>query len=129
MQKVYRIQLKQNHTMAVKTVFSHLVASESAAHDGFTQQQVTLFETACQDIRTAIGLFIQSNILPIPPLFFADPNTSLTMVRLGIGLYGVDSADGHGLNLQTVTTLKSTIAQIRKIKSWRYGWVWPKRDK
>ncbi|MEZ1632852.1 alanine racemase, partial [Pseudomonas aeruginosa] len=36
------------------------------------------------------------------------------MVRLGIGLYGVDS--NQSLNLQTVATLKTTIAQIRKVK-------------
>jgi alanine racemase len=39
------------------------------------------------------------------------------MVRLGIGLYGVDSADANILNLETVATLKSTIAQIRKVKA------------
>jgi alanine racemase len=35
---------------------------------------------------------------------------------LGIGLYGVDSADSHQLNLQTVATLKSTIAQLKELK-------------
>ena len=38
------------------------------------------------------------------------------MVRLGIGLYGVDSTGGKKLSLETVATLKSTIAQIRKLK-------------
>ena len=37
------------------------------------------------------------------------------MVRLGIGLYGIDN--NHTLNLQPVATLKTTIAQIRKIKA------------
>ena len=40
----------------------------------------------------------------------------MDMVRLGIGLYGVDSAGSNQLNLQTVTTLKSTIAQIKRLK-------------
>jgi alanine racemase len=39
------------------------------------------------------------------------------MVRLGIGLYGVDSANAKELQLQTVATLKSTIAQIRTVKA------------
>jgi alanine racemase len=38
------------------------------------------------------------------------------MVRLGIGLYGVDSAGGNDINLIPVATLKSTIAQIRNVK-------------
>ena len=37
------------------------------------------------------------------------------MVRLGIGLYGIDSSDSHTLNLQTVATLKSTIAQLKHL--------------
>ena len=36
------------------------------------------------------------------------------MVRLGIGLYGVDQ-ESAPLGLQTVATLKTTIAQIRKV--------------
>jgi alanine racemase len=44
--------------MAVKTVFSHLVASESAEHDGFTKQQVSLFEEACMQIEACTRLFI-----------------------------------------------------------------------
>jgi alanine racemase len=37
------------------------------------------------------------------------------MIRLGIGLYGVEVA-GKGLNLQPVATLRSTIAQIKTVK-------------
>jgi Alr-MurF fusion protein len=45
------------------------------------------------------------------------PALELDMVRLGIGLYGVDSAASNKLNLQTVTTLRSTIAQIKHLKA------------
>ena len=44
------------------------------------------------------------------------PQLQMDMVRLGIGLYGVDSADSHKLNLQTVATLKSTVAQLKNLK-------------
>jgi alanine racemase len=39
------------------------------------------------------------------------------MVRLGIGLYGVDTANETELSLQTVASLKSTIAQIRTVEA------------
>jgi alanine racemase len=39
------------------------------------------------------------------------------MVRLGIGLYGIDSAVTHQQELQPVATLKSTIAQIKHLKA------------
>jgi alanine racemase len=45
------------------------------------------------------------------------PQMQLDMVRLGIGLYGVDSAVSGKLDLQPVATLKSTIAQIRHLKA------------
>ncbi len=39
------------------------------------------------------------------------------MVRLGIGLYGIDSAGSDTLDLQEVSALKSTIAQIKRLQS------------
>ena len=39
------------------------------------------------------------------------------MVRIGIGLYGVDSSGSHILKLEPVATLKSTIAQIKQLKA------------
>jgi alanine racemase len=105
-----------NQTMAVKTVFSHLVASESAEHDGFTKQQVSLFEEACIQMERALGYSFIKHIANSAAIF-RKPEYQFDMVRLGIGLYGVDSADGNGLSLQTVATLRSTIAQIRKVKA------------
>ena len=41
----------------------------------------------------------------------------MDMVRLGIGLYGIDSSKESNLDLQEVTTLKTTIAQIKNIRA------------
>ena len=109
-------RIVKNQTMAVKTVFSHLVASENAEHDGFTQRQVHLFEEACAALQQQLGYGFIKHIANSAAIF-RKPEYQFDMVRLGIGLYGVDSADGKGLSLQTVATLKSTIAQIRKIKA------------
>ena len=38
------------------------------------------------------------------------------MIRLGIGLYGVDADPNIQKQLKNVTTLKTTISQIKKIK-------------
>ncbi len=37
------------------------------------------------------------------------------MVRIGIGLYGIDPANSKLLDLKEVGTLKTTIAQIKEI--------------
>lgn len=108
--------ITHNQTMAVKTVFSHLVASESAEHDGFTQHQAELFQQACEVLQDKLHYSFTRHIANTAAIF-RWPQYQFDMVRLGIGLYGVDSADGHGLSLQTVTTLRSTIAQLRRIKA------------
>lgn len=107
-------QLITHHTMAVKTIFSHLVASESSLHDGFTQQQVAAFEKACLLVEKILGYSFLKHIANTAAIF-RNPGYQFDMVRLGIGLYGVDSSDGNGLTLQTVASLQSTIAQIRKV--------------
>ncbi len=109
-------QLVTQNLMIVKTVFSHLVASESAEHDEFTQLQANLFNQACTILQQQLPYgFIQH--LANSSGIFRHPNLQYNMVRLGIGLYGVDSADGTQLHLQPVATLKSTIAQIRTVKA------------
>ena len=108
--------IKQHHTMAVKTVFSHLVASESASLDGFTQNQVALFEMACKQLQSGIGYTFIRHIANSAAIH-RNPGYQFDMVRLGIGLYGVDSGEGNSLALEPVATLQSTIAQVRKVKA------------
>jgi Alr-MurF fusion protein len=107
-------KIKKNHSFLVKSVFSHLAASESAEMDEFTLEQSKLFDAACFDLANGLGYpFIKhlSNTAAI----FRKPELQYDMVRLGIGLYGVDTANEKELALQTVASLKSTIAQIRTI--------------
>ena len=48
---------------------------------------------------------------------FRLPDLQLDMVRLGIGMYGVDSALSHQSLLHPVATLKTTIAQLKHLKT------------
>ena len=107
--------LKVNPRLVVKSVFSHLVASESAQHDDFTHHQAQLFQTACTKIEDATGYSFIRHIANSAAIF-RHPQYQFEMVRLGIGLYGVDSSAQNVLSLQPVATLRSTIAQIRKVK-------------
>jgi alanine racemase len=108
------LAFKHNITLVIKSVFSHLVASEDASLDDFTNEQARLFEEACEKIEQTVSYpFIKH--LSNSAAIFRHPHLQYDMVRLGIGLYGVATAD-H-LNLQNVATLKSTIAQIRLVKA------------
>ncbi|MCW3107062.1 MAG: alanine racemase, partial [Segetibacter sp.] len=107
--------LKENPRLVVKSVFSQLVASESAEHDDFTHHQVDLFILACDKIKNATGYSFIRHISNSAAIF-RHPQFQFEMVRLGIGLYGVDSSAENVLALQPVATLRSTIAQIRKVE-------------
>ena len=107
-------QLAKHNTMLVKSVFSHLVGSESAEFDDFTQQQASLIETAVDVLQTHLNYSFIKHLANSSGIF-RHPHLQYDMVRLGIGLYGVDSANGNEINLIPVATLKSTIAQIRNV--------------
>jgi alanine racemase len=104
----------EKQQVIVKSVFSHLVASEDAALDEFTQQQVNLFSTCCFELEQQLGYTVIKHIANTAAIA-RNPAYQLDMVRLGIGLYGIDSAVSDKFNLQQVATLKTTVAQIRKV--------------
>jgi len=107
--------IKEQQTMMVKSLMSHLVASEDASQDEFTKNQVALFNDTCNIIELVLGYSAIKHIANTAAIL-RNPSYQFNMVRLGIGLYGVDSAKSSELNLQTVATLKTTVAQIREVK-------------
>lgn len=99
----------------VETVFSHLAASEEKANDDFTLTQYSVFNNAISELEEKLGYSFLKHIANSAAAV-RHPGLQLDMVRLGIGLYGVDSAASGLLNLQTVATLKSTIAQLKRLQ-------------
>jgi alanine racemase len=100
----------------VKSVFSHLVASDDPSHDAFTSSQITSFKTIASRISLALGYdFIKhiSNTAAIT----RNPEAQMDMVRIGIGLYGFDGAIHNGKGLQAVAALKTTVTQVKPIKA------------
>jgi alanine racemase len=98
----------------VQSVFSHLAASEEPQQDDFTQEQFEKYQSIAGRIRDSLGYpFIQhiSNSAGL----VRNPALQLDMVRLGIGLYGIDPASSGILDLKEVGTLKTTIAQIKRL--------------
>lgn len=102
--------------LKIQTVFSHLVASDNPAHDEFTFLQAKRFENCCNQIKEVVKYSFIRHISNTSGIM-RHTALQLDMVRLGIGLYGVDSFDAMQQQLQNVTTLKTTIAQIRKVQA------------
>jgi len=109
-------RLNATPSFKIQTVFSHLAASEEAGQDDFTNQQFSRFEKAAAILEQQLGYSFIRHIANSAAVL-RHPHLQMDMVRLGIGLYGVDSAASGKLDLQTVATLKSTVAQLKKLKA------------
>jgi alanine racemase len=99
----------------VQSVFSHMAASEEAQQDAFSRRQGASYLEAVARLQEALPYGFLRHIANSAAII-RHPSLQLDMVRLGIGLYGIDSADSHRLDLQEVSTLKSTIAQIKLLR-------------
>jgi Alr-MurF fusion protein len=106
----------KNPSFKIQSVFSHLAASEEAQQDEFTKQQADLFINAANKIQSAVNYSFLKHISNSAAII-RHPDLQLDMVRLGIGLYGIDSANSHLLDLHEASTLRSTIAQIKHLKN------------
>ena len=102
-----------NSIFRVKSVFTHLVASEDSTHDEFTQKQMRLFDQLCLDLRNGLGYDFLRHAANSAAIT-RHPAAQYNMVRLGIGLYGIDPGNTE-LNLIESGTLKTTVAQIRQV--------------
>lgn len=106
--------LSQNSHIQIKSILSHLAASEAHEHDAFTQNQIAKFDTFSQKITSVFPYKILRHILNSSGIV-RFKNAQFDMVRLGIGLYGIDPALKVQKQLQAIGNLKTVISQIRNI--------------
>ena len=105
-------RLKHQTAIIPRSVFSHFVGSDSDGFDDFSAQQFALFQEGSEKLQAAFSHRIlrhMDNSAGIEHF----PERQMDMCRLGIGLYGVDPRDNHILH--TVSTLKTTILQLRHV--------------
>ncbi len=109
-------KLRENRFIKIRSVFSHLAASEDPAQDDFTFSQFKMFKKCCSTVESALGYTFYKHIANTSAIS-RHPELQMDMVRLGIGLYGIDSNKKMQKNLKNVSTLSTTISQIKKIKA------------
>lgn len=98
------------------SIFSHLSASENPEFDAFTLKQIQLFKNTAEQIELLINKNCIKHIANTGGILrFSEAH--FDMVRLGIGLYGVDPGEQLTSDLQAVTTLKTVISQIKTIEA------------
>jgi len=109
-------RLQATSVFKIQSVFSHLAASGSVLHDDFTNAQAKAFLEGCEQIQQITGYTFIRHIANTSAIH-RHKNMQFDMIRLGIGLYGVDADPGIQQQLKNVTTLKTTISQIKKIRA------------
>jgi alanine racemase len=105
-------RLKRQNAIIPRSVFSHFVGSDSDDFDNFSRMQFEKFERGSRQLQAAFSHHIlrhMDNSAGIEHF----PERQLDMCRLGLGLYGVNPRDNHILS--TVSTLKTTILQLRHV--------------
>ncbi len=108
------VRLKNNKLIRVCAVFSHLAATDEEEHDAYTRQQIKQFLSMSDLLRSHFDYRIMRHILNSAGIV-RFPDAQLDMVRLGIGLYGIGVSDEEQTHLRQVSTLKTTISQLRTV--------------
>jgi alanine racemase len=108
------IDLKESKKVNVKSVFTHLVASGEVLHEDFTLLQLDKFNQMYNALSEALTYKPIKHALNTAGIT-KFPNYQMDMVRVGIGLYGHDSALASPHDLSTVAVLKTTVSQVKQL--------------
>lgn len=106
--------LRGTRNLSVRSVFSHLAASDDPGEAAFTRRQIQAFKEIVAAVRSEVPgapffhLINTSGVLNYP-------EAQWDMVRCGIGLYGYSNDPQTDARLRPVARLKTRISQIHHV--------------
>ena len=104
--------LNNNKNIKLKSLQTHLAASDMPSEKEFTNNQIQQFSAMAQILKTQLGVNpLLHNLNSSGIKHYAEHQ--MDMVRLGIGMHGISSEKDFLLKFPT--RLKSNITQIRKV--------------
>lgn len=105
--------LRTTDRVKVKSLYSHLAASDDPQHDEFTVLQAELFRANADRLSDTLGYRPMYHILNSAGIE-RFPQYQFDMVRLGLGIYGVSALEG--VKLSPAASFKCKILQIKTLK-------------
>ncbi len=105
-------KLVAHPNLEIISIFSHLAGADADEHDVFSTQQATRFLQYYRNLQKALHyqplrhLVNSAGILRFKTYHF-------DMVRLGIGLYGIESNQKEQARLEHISTLKTVVSQVK----------------
>ena len=109
-------ELEQLPEVKIKSAFTHLSASEDRLHDTFTLNQISCFNQIFETLSKKFDYSILRHCLNSGGIARFLETGEGDMVRLGIGLYGIDPSENIQQKLLPVSSLKTVISQIHNLK-------------
>ncbi|MFA6830984.1 MAG: bifunctional UDP-N-acetylmuramoyl-tripeptide:D-alanyl-D-alanine ligase/alanine racemase [Bacteroidaceae bacterium] len=106
-------RLRGQNALVPRSIFSHFVGADEVKFDDFTRKQIKLFDETSSKFIAAFNHKILRHICNTAGIT-RFPEAHFDMVRLGLGLYGIDSVNNELLDC--VCTLTSTILQIHDLE-------------
>jgi alanine racemase len=100
--------------LPVASIMTHLAAADDSAHDEFTREQLSTFRRMAAAIEAVLGRAVLKHALNSAGIR-RFPEAQFDMVRLGVGLYGVEAGDEGSHNLLPVSTLRTTVSQVKDL--------------
>ncbi len=101
------------HDIQVQSVFTHLAAAEDPEQDDFSREQMRIFDEGFLKISSKLGYVPIKHAMNTAGIV-RWPQFHFDMVRLGIGLYGIDPTEQ--LDVLPVSTFRTQVSQIKHLK-------------
>ena len=105
-------RLKSQTALVPRSVFSHFVGSDSDGFDEFSAEQYRRFLHGADILQQGFSHHILRHMCNSAGIEHF-PERQMDMVRLGLGLYGINARNNELLS--NVSTLKTTILQIHDV--------------
>lgn len=107
--------LKEERSIYVKSLFSHLVASEDHSLKEYTLSQIDAFEQVVKHFELLWGYRPIRHMTNTSGLMNY-PEAHFDMVRVGLGLFGFANDEILDSRLSGVLSLKSVVSQIHEVR-------------
>lgn len=111
--------LSESEEVEVRSIYSHLAASDEPQWDEFTLGQIKLFTELADDITASLGYRPMRHILNSAGTE-RFTQYQMDMVRIGIGMYGISAVGSP--QVKPVASLKCPILQIKEISEGTIGY-------
>ena len=113
--QLLNILLNSQYRFNIKSIYSHLAASDDPKEDNYTNEQARIFLSGAKLLEKGLGY---STIKHLCNTFgiLRHPDLHFDMVRLGAGIFG-GGCFPSSFNLFPAISLTTTIAQVCRVKS------------